>query len=131
MSDRYRFAFNDRYSPLLRLLGVRPERAHVQVTDRQLEARFGPWLVRTSLANIEDVQITGPHRPIKAIGPRMAPSTGNLTFGSNAERTVRITFQRPVTGLDPLGILHHPSLSVSVADPEALEQRLNEATAAG
>lgn len=130
MADRYRFAFDRRFEGLLRLLGVHPDRAHVEITDRQLTARFGPWLVRTPLDNIEDVEVTGPHRPIKAIGPRFSPSTRSLTFGSNAKRTVRISFRRPVTGMEPFGVVRHPTLSVSVADPDALRQRLRDAIAA-
>lgn len=129
MADRYPFAFDDRYEPLLRLLGVHPDRAHVEITDQGFEARFGPWVVRTPLHNIGDVEVTGPHRPLKAIGPRLSPSTRSLTFGSNPHRTVRISFRRPVTGIDPLGAIHHPTLSVSVADPDALREHLRDATA--
>ena len=125
MVTRYSFAFDPRFARLLRLLGVRPERAYVEIADGNLEARFGPWLVTTPLANVEHSSVTGPHRRLRAIGPRFSPSTRSLTFGSNADRTVRIAFRRPVPGMEPLGIVKHPSLSVSVADPEQLQRHLD------
>lgn len=131
MATRYPFAFDPRFARKLRLLGVRPDRAYVQIADQRLEARFGPWRVVTPLANIDEVRITGPHRPLRAIGPRFSPSTRSLTFGSNVERTVRIAFHRPVPGMEPLGIVKHPSLSVSVADPEKLRDDLDALAADG
>lgn len=131
MANRYPFAFDPRFDRLLRLLGVRPDRAYVEITDHNLEARFGPWLVIAALANIERASVTGPHRPLKAIGPRFSPSTRSLTFGSNAKRTVRIEFRRPVPGMEPFGIVTHPTLSVSVADPEALRDHLETAATGG
>lgn len=124
MNDQYRFAFDQRFAALLKLLGVRPRRAHVTIGEHSFEARFGPWLVTTPLSNIRQVSLTGPHSPLKAIGPRFSPTTRSLTFGSNADRTVRIEFHRPVPGMEPLGIVKHPALSVSVAKPNALRDQL-------
>lgn len=42
-----------------------------------------------------------------------------------------MSFRRPVTGMEPFGVVRHPTLSVSVADPDALRQRLRDAIAAG
>lgn len=128
---RYPFAFDPRFRWPLRLLGVRSDRAHVAVTDTHLEARFGPWLVRTPVTNIDEVAVTGPHHPLRAIGPRFSPSTRSLTFGSNAERTVRVGFHQPVAGLEPFGIVRHPTLSLSVAEPAALRDHLREVAALG
>lgn len=125
MTDRYHFAFDHRFSGLLKLLGVRASRAHVTIGDHGFEARFGPWVVTTPLSNIRQVSITGPHSPLKAIGPRFSPTTRSLTFGSNAERTVRIEFHQPVPGMEPFGIIRHPAISVSVERPEALRERLD------
>ena len=131
MTTRYPFAFDPRFTRRLRLVGVRPDRAYVEIADQHLEARFGPWRVVTPLTNIVEVSITGPHRPLRAIGPRFSPSTHSLTFGSNVERTVRIAFRHPVPGMEPLSIVKHPSLSVSVADPEKLRDHLDALAAEG
>jgi hypothetical protein len=37
---------------------------------------------------------------------------------------VLISFRTPVTGLDPLGVLHHPELTVTVADVDGLAELL-------
>jgi hypothetical protein len=39
---------------------------------------------------------------------------------------VEISFVRPVRGLDPLGVLRHPELTVTVRDPERLLSRLSQ-----
>ncbi len=40
-----------------------------------------------------------------------------------------IDFYEPVTGLEPLGLLRHPELNVTVAEVERLAARLNLRTA--
>ena len=47
-----------------------------------------------------------------------------LTFATNGERGVLIRFETPVRGLDPLGILRHPELTVTVADVDGLADLL-------
>ena len=69
------------------------------------EARFGPWRVRTRSA-------------------RLAITDRGLTFSTNADLGVLILFEGPVRGLDPLGILRHPELTVTVADVEGLADLL-------
>jgi hypothetical protein len=43
-----------------------------------------------------------------------------LTFATNGYRGLCMLFARPVTGIDPLGVIKHPGLTVTVSDPEAL-----------
>jgi hypothetical protein len=43
-----------------------------------------------------------------------------ITFGTNPRRGVCIEFHEPVPAFDPLGLVRHPNLTVTVADPEAL-----------
>jgi hypothetical protein len=50
----------------------------------------------------------------------LAITDRGLTFASNGRRGVRITFRTPVRGLDPLGIIRHPELTVTVADVDGL-----------
>ena len=96
-----------------------------------LRARFGPWRVTTPLANISSVAVTGPYAFLKTAGPaRLAITDRGLTFATNGERGVLISFRAPVRGLDPLGVLRHPELTVTVADVDGLTERLR-AHAAG
>jgi hypothetical protein len=45
-------------------------------------------------------------------------------FATNGDRGVLISFRTPVRGLDPLGVLHHPELTVTVADVDQLAELL-------
>src|SRR4051794_10473003 len=97
-----------------RAFGVTPARSWVEVGDETLEARFGPWRVSTPLANVADVAVTGPYAFLKTAGPaRLAVTDRGLTFATNGDRGVLISFTKPVRGLDPLGILRHPELTVT------------------
>ena len=101
--------------------GITPSRAWVEIGDRALEARFGPWQVRTGIANILGAEVTGPYAFLKTVGPaRLAVTDRGLTFASNGDRGVLITFRTPIPGLEPLGLLRHPELTVTVTDVEGL-----------
>lgn len=113
---RFDFRFQKLYLPMLAAVGVTPATAHVVVTSDRLIARFGPWLCSTSLSNITDVCATGPYAAVKAIGARLSMADRGLTFGTTTEQGVCLTFDRPVPGLDPLGVLRHPGLTVTVDD---------------
>ena len=123
MSDieRFGFAFAPAYRLSARAFGISPATAWVDVGGGALAARFGLWRVSTPLSNITDVAVTGPYAFWKTAGPaRLAITDRGLTFATNADRGVLISFRTPVTGLDPLGVLHHPELTVTVADVDGL-----------
>jgi hypothetical protein len=108
-----------------RAFGISPPTAWVEVGDRTLDARFGPWRVSTPLANISDIRATGPYAFWKTAGPaRLAITDRGLTFATNGDRGVLISFRTPVRGLDPFGVLHHPELTVTVADVDGLAELL-------
>ncbi len=119
-AQRFEFRFQKLYVPMLAGLGVTGGTAHVVVTDDRFVARFGPWLVSTALSNIIDVRPSGPYNAVKAIGARLSMTDRGLTFGSTTEGGVCLTFDKPVTGLDPLGVMRHPGLTVTVDDPDGL-----------
>jgi hypothetical protein len=115
--ERFDFAFAPAYRAPARAFGVTPASAWVEVGDEKFEARFGHWRVSTPLANITDIAVTGPYAFWKTAGPaRLAITDRGLTFATNGDRGVLISFDEPVRGLDPLGILRHPELTVTVAD---------------
>jgi uncharacterized protein DUF2795 len=106
--------------------GVHPGNAVVQVDERieppTFQATFGPWRVTTPLANVAATEITGPYNPITTVGPaRVSLTDGGLTFATNAARGLCIRFREPVRGVEPLGVLRHGSLTITVDDPEALQ----------
>jgi hypothetical protein len=120
---RFPFAFDLAALPL-RLLGIAPSTAWVQVDDDEFAARFGPWRCRTDLANVRDVVVTRDHHAIRAIGPRVSLTDRGATFGTSAAAGVCVTFHEPVAAITPLAI--HPGLTVTVADVDGLADLLRE-----
>jgi hypothetical protein len=122
---RFPFRFDPTYRRLARLFGVTPERAWVDLREGWLEARYGPWCVRTRMSNIAAAEVTGPYAFFKTAGPaRLALTDRGLTFASNGDRGVCITFHSPVSGTGPFGRIRHPELTVTVRDVDALMEAL-------
>ena len=125
--------FDFRFDMLHRVLGlpfgVTPGSTHVEV-DRERNrfvARFGPWVVDTPLSNIRDASLSGGYFPLKTVGPAHLSLTDHgLTFATNDAQGVCVRFDEAVTGIDPRGLLHHPGLTVTVADPEGLVEALRD-----
>jgi hypothetical protein len=124
-AERFDFAFAPAYRGPAAIFGIRPATAWVEVTDTELRARYGPWKIATPLSNITSVAITGPYAYPKTAGPaRLAFTDRGLSFTPNGDRGVLIEFATPIPGLDPFGLLRHPELTVGVAEPERLVERL-------
>jgi hypothetical protein len=128
--ERFGFAFSPAYRRAARPFGITPANAWVDVDDQSLYAHFGLWGLSTSLANISDVDVTGPYALWKTAGPaRLAITDRGLTFATNGDRGVLISFRTPVRGRGPMVALRHPELTVTVADVEGLAKLLGEARA--
>ncbi len=118
--ETFAFRFDSFARPLLRALGVHAGNSVVRLTDDgRFVAEFGRWTVDTPMSNIDCVKVTGPYRRYKAIGLRGSMVDQGVTFGSSAAGGVCVTFVEPIPKLIP-GMKHHPGLTVTVADPEAL-----------
>ncbi|MDQ3631299.1 MAG: hypothetical protein M3417_08565 [Actinomycetota bacterium] len=119
----FRFASSYRLPALL--FGVTPKRARVEVGSEQLAVGFGPWRVKTPVTNISAIEVTGPYAYLKTAGPaRLAITDRGLTFATNGDRGVCISFRSPVRGIEPLGLLRHPTLTVTVLDVDGLASLL-------
>lgn len=119
--DRHPFRIDRRYRIPALLVGVREDRAWVELDDSGLRARFGPWCLRTPLSNVTGAGVSGPYSFAKTVGPaHLSFSDQGLTFATNGDLGVCFTFQEPVAGIEPSGRIRHPGLTVTVADPEAL-----------
>jgi hypothetical protein len=124
--QRFDFRFAPAYRLAARPFGVTPERAWVQISDQHLLANYGPWRLRTTLANISRVAITGPYRFYRTAGPaRLGITDGGLTFASNGDQGVLLTFRKRVPAIDPLRLIRHPELTVTVADVHGLVTALS------
>lgn len=119
--DRHPFRIDPRYRIPALLVGVRDDRAWVQLDELGLEVRFGRWRVSTPLANVIGAGVSGPYSFLKTVGPaHLSLADRGLTFATNGELGVCFTFDRPVRGIEPTGRIRHRGLTVTVADPEIL-----------
>lgn len=114
------FAFDARFSWLLRPLGVTPGNAMVTVGDDGIDVRFGRWHLATPLANLDCVEVTRGYRWWKAVGVRGSLVDHGITFGTNRDTGVCVRFVDPVPALLPTDRYRHPAMTVTVADPEGL-----------
>ena len=116
---RFPIRLGRRSRPFLRLWGVTPDSAWVDV-DETLDARFGRFRIRTPLANITGWRIEGPFLWITAIGVRRSVRHADFTFGGDTHGGVRVDFrERPRLG--PFSV---PALYVTVDDLEGLGREL-------
>lgn len=108
----------------LRLIGVRPGRSQVELTDDgRVVATFGRLSLETQIENICDFHLTGPYHWWKAIGPRGSVADHGFTFGTSARDGVCLCFGEWVPTRYVRGG-RMESLTVTVADPEALATAL-------
>lgn len=125
VTERFDFAWDPAYRRAARIFGITPSRAWVDVDDEKVDARFGPWRLRVARANITGVALTGPFLFIKTAGPaRLGVTDAGLTFATNGERGVLLSFHEKVRAAGPTRPLRHPELTVTVADAEGLAAAL-------
>ena len=123
--ERFGFAFARSYRAPARAFGITPATAWVEVGDGALDVRFGPWRLCTELANVTGAAVTGPYAFWKTAGPaRLAITDRGLTFATNGDRGVLVSFRTPVRGLDSLGLVRHPELTVTVTEVQRLAELL-------
>ncbi|MET8233198.1 hypothetical protein ABZS77_21280 [Micromonospora sp. NPDC005298] len=121
---RFAFRFDPVFRPALAVLGVRPSTAWVVVTDRELLIRYGPWRLRTARGNVTGVEVSGPYRWWRAIGPHVSMVDRGVSFGSSTAGGACVRFGVPVPALAPGGWLRHPAATVTITDPPALARLL-------
>ena len=66
------------------------------------------------------VRLTGLYRWHCAIGPRLSLADHGLTLAATTGRRVCLLFREPVRDIGPLGLIRHPGLTLTAADPERL-----------
>lgn len=122
---RYAFAFAAAYRGPALLFGITPWTAWVELDERTLHVRYGPWSLTTPVTNIADVTRTGGFSFVKTAGPpHLSFTDRGVSFATNGDDAVCISFHTPVAGIDPTGRVKHPGATLTVADPDALERRI-------
>ena len=124
MKERFPFAFDERFRLPLLAIAVSPRTAYVELTDDRLIARFGFFSCETPLANVRGTCHTGPYRWYKAIGARGSFADLGATFGTTTAGGTCVLFHDPVRALDPVGLVRHPGLTLTLADAEVFEAEL-------
>lgn len=116
------YRFDDRWSALFLVLGVKRTDGVTITADGRLRATFGRVSVETPLDNVDHTLVTGPHRWYTAVGLRLSFADDGLTFGTNHHRGLCIAFVEKIPRI--IGVRSHSALWVSVAEPEALAAAL-------
>lgn len=127
MTATFRFRFSFLYRILAAPFGVSPSTSVVQIRDGHFEIRFGPWWLSTPVSNLARWEHTGPFSVPKTAGPaHLSLADKGITFATNKERGICFEFFEPVPAIEPLGLLRHPNVTVTVEDPARLERAVAE-----
>ena len=123
---RFPFAFTRAYRVAGLPFGVTARRAWAEIGDDVLRVRFGPWQLRTELANIDTAARTGGFSFLKTAGPaHLSLADRGVTFATNGDAAVCLSFHETVRGIDPTGFITHPNATLTIADVEGFLDRLN------
>ena len=123
--EAFDFAFAPSYALAARPFGISPRSTTVEVGPRWLFVRYGPWRLLTPRSNIASAQVTGGFSFAKTAGPpHLSMSDRGVSFTTNGDRALCLSFHEPVPAIDPTATITHPGATLSVADPEALATAL-------
>lgn len=90
---RFAFRFDSVYRVLGLPFGVTPGTSLVEVSDDHLVVRFGPWHLRTPVANVVGCERSGPYSVWKTAGPaRLSLADRGVTFATNRDAGLCIRF---------------------------------------
>ena len=123
MTERFPYAIDPKYRPLLVVFGFRGARDAVTITDDgAFRASFGFVKIETPVANITGAHITRGYRWWTAVGVRGSMADDGLSFGTNHDAGVCIHFAEKVPS--PLRRRGHSALTVTVEDLDGLTRAL-------
>jgi hypothetical protein len=123
MTTHYAYAIDRRFAAVLALVGLRPRRDGVTISETTFRANLGVVHLETPLSNITGAHVTRGYRWWTAIGPRRSFVDDGLTFGTNCAAGVCVHFGEKVpTVMRKAG---HSALTVTVADLEGLVATLS------
>lgn len=116
--EYFAFAVDPNLRHWSRAFGVRPENCTVRVSPTELSVTFGRWSFSTSPANVAAVSVTGPYDWWKIAGPpRLSLADRGITFATTAEQGVCLQLRETVGAIDPLHLIRHPNVTLTVAEP--------------
>ena len=93
--------------------------------------RFGVWHLASRLDNIIGTEVTGGFRWLKTAGPlHLSFADRGVTFATNGERALCVSFRRRCVASTRRGILRHPGRP-TVRDPIALQTAIERGRTPG
>jgi hypothetical protein len=107
--------------------GITPWTTGLTVTSSELVIRYGPWSLRTPLANIAATEASGPYRLARIAGPpRISLTDRGVSFATRCYGGTCILFRHPVPAILPwhLRLVTHPGATVTVDGAGDLERLL-------
>ena len=123
MTQKFPYAIDPWYLPLILPFGLRPKTDGVLLTDEGgFVATFGFFTIATPLANITEAHITRDYRWYTAFGVRGSMADDGLSFGTNHSAGVCIHFTDKVPSR--LRKSGHSALTVTVRDLDGLVSAL-------
>jgi hypothetical protein len=130
------FAFQRPLDSWARWFAVVPTRSYVRVDEHGFEAVYGPWRVATVWSNVAAVERTGPYRAWKVAGPaHLSVADRGITMAATTTGGACLRFREPVRGIDPLGVIRHPSATLGVDDLDGfvrfVEERIGAVASTG
>lgn len=125
VTERFAYAVDVRYLPVLLPFGFRRSKDGVTLTDDgTFVATFGLFKLATPLENITGAHITQKYRWWTAFGVRGSQADDGLSFGTNHDAGVCVHFAQKVPSV--LRRSGHSALTVTVADLEGLTKALGD-----
>jgi hypothetical protein len=92
-TQRFPIRLDPRFGWYLRIFGVRPGTAYVDLGGTDLDARFGWSRITTPISSIERWSIEGPWLALTAMGVRRGIVKADITFGGSPGGGVRMDFR--------------------------------------
>lgn len=123
----FSFAFQRPLDSWARCFAVVPARSYVRVDDHGFEAVYGLWRVATVWSNVVGVERTGPYRAWRVAGPaRVSWADRGITMAGTTAEGACLSFREPVRGIDPLGLVRHPAITLGVDALDLFVRTVNE-----
>src|SRR6478735_5330634 len=113
------FAFERPLDTWARFAAVLPTRSYVRIDDHGFEAVFGLWRVASAWSNVIGVERSGPYRSWRIAGPaRLSVADRGITMAATTAGGVCLRLRDPVPGIEPLGFIRHPGVTLGVDQPD-------------
>ncbi|SED10824.1 Polyketide cyclase / dehydrase and lipid transport [Nocardioides exalbidus] len=123
--ETFDFRFDRTYALAGRPFGITPRTTTIEVGPEWLYVGYGPWRLATPRSNIASAEASGGFGFVKTAGPpHLSLADRGISFTTNGERALCLTFHSPVPAIDPTGTIRHPGATLSVADPARLAEAL-------